>query len=118
VADEVPGGGNDGRIVMLYATTLRSDALRDEYDAMNAEARAVAERTPGFIAWTEYAGPTGERLGVVEFESEDTLAAWRDDPSHTEASRRGREAVFGRYRVQICRVVRESSFDVADHSGT
>jgi heme-degrading monooxygenase HmoA len=98
-------------IVMLFLTTLRDEALRDEYEAMNAQARDMAETIPGFLRWDEYVGPDGERLGVVEFESEEALSAWRNDPSHAEANRRGREAVFGRYRVRICSVLRETAFD-------
>ena len=98
-------------IVMLYLTTLRDEALRGEYEAMNDQARAAAEAVPGFVRWEEFTGGAGERLGVVEFESEDALAAWRNAPSHAEANRRGRDAVFGRYRVVVCEVRRETSFD-------
>lgn len=101
-------------IVLIFETSLRDEAFRDEYADMNRRTRSAAERIPGFVSWKEYAGPSGVTLGVIEFESEDALVAWRDEPTHAEVNRRGREAVYGRYRVRVCNVLRESAFDSAE----
>jgi len=98
-------------IILLFSTTLRDEALRSEYQVMNARTCALAEATPGFVSWTEYAGDGGETLGIIEWESEEGLRLWRDAPEHAEVHRSGQEAVYGRYRVRICQVIRESSFD-------
>jgi heme-degrading monooxygenase HmoA len=97
-------------IVLLFSTTPRSESVRQEYDEMNERTRKIAEETPGFVSWKEYTGPDGEMIGVLEFDSPDALGLWRDHPEHAEVNRRGREAVYGSYRVRVCDVLRESSF--------
>lgn len=97
-------------VVLLFSTTSRSESVRQEYEELNARTRKIAEETPGFAAWKEYTAPDGEMIGVIEFETPEALGLWRDHPEHAEANRRGREAVYGSYRVRICEVLRESSF--------
>lgn len=105
-------------IILLFSTTARDDAVRDEYERMEARMRELAAATPGFVSWRDYTAPDGEAIGVVEFESEDALAAWRDHPDHAAVHKRGRDAVYASYRVRICRLVRESSFDWSGAAGT
>jgi len=51
-----------------------------------------------------------EDVAVVEFESHETMAAWRAHPEHREAQRLGRERWFTEYRITVCDTVRDYSF--------
>src|ERR1041384_2125328 len=105
-------------IVLLFTTTPTDESVREEYDEIARVTRETAEQTPGFVGWTTYDGPGGETMGIIEFENEDALVAWRDHPAHVNANKRGREAVYGTYTVRVCSVMREASFDRArDASG-
>ena len=53
----------------------------------------------------------GERVTIVEFESEEGMRAWATHPEHADAKKKGRSVFFTEYRVQVCNVVR----DTADH---
>jgi heme-degrading monooxygenase HmoA len=49
----------------------------------------------------------GERVTVVEFESEEGLERWRVDPDHRAAKRHWLESFFSEFKFQICSVIRE-----------
>jgi heme-degrading monooxygenase HmoA len=71
---------------------------------------ALAEATPGFVDHERYERPDGGTFGVLRFESEDALAAWRDHPDHGEAHQRAVEDVYSTYRVEICERIRQANF--------
>ena len=100
-------------IVVLFSTTLRDDALREEYDELNRRTQELAAAIPGFAGWQEFRtddGGTVGTVGIVRFENDEALAAWRDDPVHQSVHQRGVEAVYGSYRVEILERVREAGF--------
>lgn len=97
-------------ILLVFKTTPRSDDVKAEYDEINAATQATARETRGFISWKEFSGPGGETVGILEFEDEDALVRWRDNPVHANANKRGREAVYGSYSVRVCNVMRQSDF--------
>jgi heme-degrading monooxygenase HmoA len=65
---------------------------------------------PGFVSYRQYASADGEDVAVVEFESHDTVAAWREHPEHREAQRLARERWLTEYRITVCDTVRDYSF--------
>lgn len=46
---------------------------------------------PGFVSYSSSTSADGEDVAVIEFESHETVAAWREHPEHREAQRLGRE---------------------------
>ncbi len=97
-------------IVLLFSTVPRNDGVRAEHEDMKRAMRALAEDVPGFLGWDEYEEAGGGTFGVLRFESEAALAAWRDHPDHMEIHRRGVEDVYASYRVEVCERVRDASF--------
>ena len=61
----------------------------------------LATRMPGFISYKDFTAADGESVSLVEFESPETLLAWREHPEHKEAQRLGREQFFSEYQIQI-----------------
>jgi heme-degrading monooxygenase HmoA len=52
----------------------------------------LARSMPGLLSFKTLSAADGERVSIVEFESENTLAAWRKHPEQVDAQRRGRES--------------------------
>jgi heme-degrading monooxygenase HmoA len=100
-------------IVLLFTVVPRDDSRRAEHEDMTRRMHALAEATPGFVDAEYYDRPDGGTFGVLRFEDEDALAAWRDHPDHGEAHRRAVEDVYSRYRVEICERVRDANFTAA-----
>ncbi len=70
----------------------------------------LAVKMPGFIAIKTFAAEDGERVSIVEFESEETLLAWREHPEHKIAQKMGQTTFYSEYQIQTCQVTRQYSF--------
>jgi heme-degrading monooxygenase HmoA len=65
---------------------------------------------PGYISHKGFFADDGERVTIVEFESEEAMRAWRMHPEHREVRKLARERYYSEFHVQICNVARESHF--------
>jgi heme-degrading monooxygenase HmoA len=76
-------------------------------DEMLARARAA----PGFVSFHHYEAPDGERLALVHWQDEETMAAWRNDARHRVAQRFGRDAWYAWFDLEVAHVVRRYDFE-------
>jgi heme-degrading monooxygenase HmoA len=97
-------------VVVVFRSRIRESADLGEVGQMGERMYALAAAMPGFVACKDFAAADGENVSIVEFESHDTLLAWRNHPEHAEVQRRGREAVFSEYHIQVCDTVRDYAF--------
>lgn len=63
----------------------------------------------GYVSHKGFTAADGERVTIVEFDSEEGLRAWATHPEHVEAKKMGRHLFFSEYRVQVCNVVRDTA---------
>jgi heme-degrading monooxygenase HmoA len=95
-------------IVTIFRSRLRPGVL-DEYTPLVQHMSALAKAMPGYISHKGFVAEDGERVTVVEFDSEASHKAWAMHPEHMEAKKRGRDTFYSDYRVQICNVIRDSN---------
>ena len=103
-------------VVIVFRTRIRKD-VEQELEALGARMYQLASEMPGFISYKDFVAPDGECVSIVEFESMESLAAWRDHPEHKEAQRQGRERYFSEYHIQVCAAVRDYRFPLNKASG-
>ena len=96
--------------MVMFSTRPNPNRPESEYRATSDKLHAIVEAMPGFISFKEYQGEDGERIAMIRFESEDALRAWATHPEHTAAQRRGREAYYDEYWIQVCSTIREGWF--------
>jgi heme-degrading monooxygenase HmoA len=96
-------------VVVVFRARVKPGIGKD-YQETGARMLDLATQMPGFVSYREYASTDGEELAVVEFESHETVAAWRAHPEHLEAQRLGRERWYAEYRITVCDMVRDYSF--------
>ncbi len=96
-------------IVTIFRSHL-NPGVQDDYGPMAKRMSDLARGIPGYISHKGFIAEDGERVTIVEFESEEALQAWRVDPEHAEAKRRGIESFFRTYRFQICSVIRDRAW--------
>jgi heme-degrading monooxygenase HmoA len=104
-------------IVTVFRSRLMP-GVRDEYVALVERMNELAATMPGYISHKGFFADDGERVTVVEFESEEGMRAWRTHPEHVQAQRKARQSYYAEYRIQVCEVVRESSFKREDATAT
>lgn len=102
-------------VVVVFTITPRPDVDAAEYEKTATEMAELVSAMPGFLGM-DYGESEGRELLVARFESHEALKAWREQPSHLVAQRRGREEFFAHYRIEVCEVVRSYEFDAEETS--
>jgi heme-degrading monooxygenase HmoA len=92
-------------ILVIFRSRLTDDPeILAEY---NKTATVVAERakqTLGILSFKTFSAPDGERVTIAEFENKEAVERWSVDELHVLAKKRGKEAFYKAYSVQICEV--------------
>jgi heme-degrading monooxygenase HmoA len=96
-------------VIAVFRSRLRPEHA-GEFQELAARMRELAEAMPGFRSYQVYAAEDGERCSIIEFDSHETLRAWREHPEHRAAQRLGRERYYAEYRLQVAEPARESRF--------
>ena len=96
-------------IVTVFRSRLRPD-VREDYVTLAHRMNEIARTMPGYISHKGFFAEDGERVTIVEFESEEAMRAWRMHPEHREAQKLGRERYYESYAIQVCEVRRQARF--------
>src|SRR5262245_35781111 len=96
-------------MVTVFRARPRPEALAELEDS-GRRMYELAVAMPGFISYKEYAAADGEGVSIVEFDTPEHLAAWREHPEHKKVQARAREALLAEFRVQVCTLQREARF--------
>ena len=96
-------------IVTVFRSRVRSENL-DEYQKMAAKMSELARSMPGYVSHKGFAAEDGERVTIVEFESEETHRAWAELPAHRKAQQLGRERFYSEFSIHVCQALRSSAF--------
>ena len=100
-------------VVIVFRTRLKPGIDEQALTAMGERMFGIASAMPGFISYKDFAAADGENVSIVEFDSLESLAAWRDHPEHQVVQERGRQDFFADYQVQVCTPLRSYRFDAA-----
>jgi len=97
-------------VVIVFRSRIRAG---NEEGLMTDGARMyeLASAMPGFVSYKDFAAQDGENVTIVEFDTLEHLAAWRDHPEHKQVQQRGRERYFSEYHIQVCATVRDYAFE-------
>jgi heme-degrading monooxygenase HmoA len=96
-------------ILTVFRSRLKPEAVQ-EYGPWAQRMSELAKTMPGYISHKGFVAPDGERVTVVEFETEEQQIAWARHPEHMDAQRLGRGSFYSEYSIQVCTVHRERRF--------
>ena len=102
-------------MITVFRSRIRRENV-EEYENATARMDALARSMPGYVSHKGFTAEEGERVTIVEFESEETHRAWATHPEHREAQRLGRERFYAEFRIQVCMALRENAFSCAGDS--
>lgn len=97
-------------VVVVFRARLKPKLDQAALAQLGERMYELASSMPGFISYKDFAAEDGENVSVIEFDSLETLAAWRNHPEHKAAQERGRKEFFAEYRIQVCSPVRDYRF--------
>ena len=96
-------------IVTVFRSRVKAEA-QSEYMKWATRMSELAKGMPGYISHKGFLADDGEKVTIVEFESEETQRAWAQHPEHVDAKKKGRTEFYSEYKVQTCSLLRESRF--------
>jgi heme-degrading monooxygenase HmoA len=96
--------------VIVFRNRVAPDCP-ESYGPRALEMYGYAQKMPGFRAFKQFTADDGERLALIEFESEAQSRAWGQHAEHRKAQQEGRDLYYSEYSIQICEVVRASRFE-------
>ena len=96
-------------IVTIFRSRLKPD-VQDEYAKWATRMSELAETMPGYISHKGFTAPDGERVTIVEFDTEENMRVWSAHPEHVEAKQKGRASFYSEYDIKICTVQRSHTF--------
>jgi heme-degrading monooxygenase HmoA len=94
-------------IITIFRSRLREEGT-DEYMALAPKMSELAKQVPGYLSHKAFVAEDGERVTVVEFKDLESQRVWATQAEHVAAKKRGREAFYSAYSIQVCEVLRES----------
>jgi heme-degrading monooxygenase HmoA len=103
--------------VIVFRSRLRP-GVEAEYGVRAETIYGIVSQMPGLLGSKDYLAEDGERVAVIEFDSAESLAAWREHPEHLKAQAEGRAKYYASYSIQICKVERGATFDAATDTWT
>jgi heme-degrading monooxygenase HmoA len=95
-------------VVVTFRNRFNPGIDQQEYGQRVGKLFEIVSAMPGFRGIRSYAAEDGEQLSLIEFDSLESLASWRDQPDHREAQLLGKQRYYSEYHLQICEHVRES----------
>jgi heme-degrading monooxygenase HmoA len=96
-------------IVVVFRSRLHPDAV-EAYAPMAVRMSKIAKEVPGYVSHKAFIAADGERVTIVEFESETALQIWRVNREHIEAKKHGFNEFFIEFSYHICSVMRSKNW--------
>lgn len=102
--------GSHTEVLIITFRSRLTDQAGEDYQATNTEMEALVRQNPGFIDVKSYKSDDGERLTLVWWNDEESLREWREQVRHRAAQSTGRQKWYQYYKMEVAKVIRESSF--------
>ena len=96
-------------VITVFRSRLKPEA-QEEYMACASRMSELARKMPGYISHKGFVAEDGERVTIVEFESEEAQRAWSLHPEHVEAQRKARTDFYSEFCVQVCILQHETAY--------
>lgn len=96
-------------MVTVFRSRVRPENV-DEYMKIAGKMKELAMAMPGYISHKNFTAEDGERVAIVEFESEEAHRAWAELPAHRKAQQLGRERFYSEFSIHVCKALRSNSF--------
>lgn len=104
-------------VVTIFRSRLKPESQQEYYE-WAARMGALAKTMPGYVSHKGFVAEDGERVTLVEFADDASQRTWATNLQHVEAKKKGRADFYTEYKLQICKVERESTFSAAAKAAT
>jgi heme-degrading monooxygenase HmoA len=82
-------------VIVVFRTHVKPQADLEKLNALNQKMVALVSKLPGFLSIKDFSAQDGEFLVIAEFDSLESVDAWKAHPEHLVAQRRARGILCG-----------------------
>ncbi len=91
-------------------TSLRSSSDPEEYARVAERMVALAATQSGYLGMTSLRNAAGLGVTISYWTDRVSITDWRTNAEHRDAQEQGRETFYDEYRIEVCRVERNTVF--------
>ncbi|MBB3108196.1 heme-degrading monooxygenase HmoA [Paenibacillus phyllosphaerae] len=100
----------NGSYYAVIFSSQRTDG-DNGYSQMGERMEELAREQPGFLGVESVRDASGSGITISYWESLEAIHNWKQHQSHKVAQEEGQQVWYENYKVRICKVEREYSFD-------
>ena len=102
-------------VICIFGNTIVKAGKEDAEAAWSARLMPILSAMPGFISYKNYTAEDGEEVGLIRFDSRESLHAWAHEGLHLEAQAAAPK-IYERFWVQDVETYREYSWEDGVHT--
>ncbi len=92
---------------VIFTSTLSEQT--DGYDEMAIRMKQLAEQQTGYLGMDSARSETG--ITISYWKDLDAIKKWKSNLDHLNAQKLGKEKWYRSYKVRVCRIEKEYSFE-------
>jgi antibiotic biosynthesis monooxygenase (ABM) superfamily enzyme len=93
-------------IITLFGDAVVRPGKEAREERLHQKLESIVEAMPGFISMKYYVADDGEEIGVIRFDSRESLDGWMKEGSHAAAQTLG-PTFYERFWIQTAETYRE-----------
>ena len=101
-------------IVTLFGNVVVRDGKEEGEARLSETLHPILSGMPGFISYKNYRADDGDEVGIIRFDSRESLDAWVQEGVHGAAQRVAAE-FYDTFWVQTAETYREYTWDNGAH---
>jgi heme-degrading monooxygenase HmoA len=101
-------------VICIFGNTIVKAGKEDEEAQMVDKLKPVLRWMPGFISWKNYTAEDGEVIGLIRFDSRESLDAWAHEGHHLQIQKMAPE-IYERFWIQDVETYREYTWEKGVH---
>ena len=102
-------------VVTLFGETVVKPGKEQAEEKLVDKLDPILRAMPGFISIDAYCSDEGEEIGIIRFDSRQSLDAWMHEGLHAEAQK-GADQISERFWIQTAETYREYTWENGKHT--
>jgi antibiotic biosynthesis monooxygenase (ABM) superfamily enzyme len=102
-------------VICLFGATRVRPGMEEREARLHDEAYSVVESMPGFISYESYTAEDGEEVGIIRFDSRESLDTWAHDGKHLAVQAMAPE-IYEYFWIQDAETYREYTWAEGIHT--
>lgn len=102
-------------VITIFGNTVVKPGKEEGEAKLTDKLGAIMRQMPGFISSKAYVAEDGEEIGIVRFDSRESLDGWVHEGVHGEAQRIANE-YYETFWVQTAETYREYTWENGEHT--